>query len=291
MSNGRAPSIRVSVVLALLLAASVRTAGQQLLNWAGDDGKRVAALTKTGTRLDGDHVTLWFPPSLSRTDAEALVKRIDPAVAALWRRVGTHDWQRVRKGKITYYLSDDTFVAHASGRSAVFVPMARVKDGRAPFLHEATHELLASRRTDATGGPPMARPLWLTEGLPDYLARLAADESGITEEGPFGTGTIAGVDAICAERARTPDGAEILKSVGAAERPEVLFTTDRQRFAPTFYACSFSFTKYLIGRAGLDALVGLFGLTPTEMNARLDRVAGASLGDARSAWLRLLQLR
>src|ERR1043165_3529715 len=80
MSNVRAPSICVSVVLALLLAASVRTVGQQLLNWAGDDGKRVATLTKTGTRLDGDHATLWFPPSLSHTDAEALVKRIDPPV-------------------------------------------------------------------------------------------------------------------------------------------------------------------------------------------------------------------
>lgn len=285
----RVSIIRWIVVLTLSLMASPPAAGQQLLNWAADDGKRVETLAKTGSRIDGDHLVLWFPPSLSRTDAEALVKRLDPAVAGLWRRVGTHDWQAVPKGKITYYLIDDTFVAHASGRSAVFVPMARVQDGRAPFLHEATHELLASKRTDA-GRPPVFRPLWLTEGLPDYIARLVAGETGITEEGPFGTPAIAGVDAVCAQRARTPDGAAIVKFVGAAGRPEVLFTTDRQRFAPTFYSCSFSFTKFLAGRAGLDALVSLFALTPAEMNARLDRLGGASLAEARAAWSRLLEL-
>lgn len=281
-------AVRCGLVLALVLTMPV--AGQPLLNWAADDGKRVESLAKSGSRLDGENLVLWFPSSLPKADAEALLKRLDPAVAGLWRRVGKHDWQAVPKGKITYYLSDDTFVAHASGRSAVFVPMARVKDGRAPFLHEATHELLASNRVDRSRRGPGARPLWLTEGLPDYIARLVAEEAGITEEGPFGTATIVGVDAICAQRARTPDGATMVKAVGSAERPEVLFTTDRQRFAPTFYACSFSFTKFLAGRVGLDALIGLFALTPAEMNARLERLTGGSLAEARAAWLRLLEL-
>jgi len=136
------------------------------------------------SKPEGEHVILWFPKSLQQTDAEALIKRLDPGVAGLWKRVGTHSWQAVRKGKITYYISDDAFVSHASGRSAVFIPMARVRDGRAPFLHEATHELLASTRRG--GRPPIpSRPLWLTEGLPDYIARLVAADLGTTESGPF----------------------------------------------------------------------------------------------------------
>ena len=138
---------------------------QQPLNWAADDGKRVKTLEKEGTRLDGESIVLWFPASLSRTEAESLVKKLDPAVAGLWRRVGVHDWQAVRKGRITYYLSDDTFVAHATGRAAVFVPMARVKDGRAPFLHEATHELLASKRIDRSGRTPVEVVEHLLEGV------------------------------------------------------------------------------------------------------------------------------
>ena len=221
------------------------------------------------------------------------MKRLDPAVAGLWRRVGTHDWQAVPKGRITYYLSDDTFVAHASGRSAVFVPMARVKDGRAPFLHEATHELLASTRVapaPTDGAASIRRPLWFTEGLPDYIARLVADEVGITEEGPFGTPTLVGVDAVCAGRARTADGATMMPFVGTAARPDVLFTTDRGKFAPTFYSCSFSFTKSLAERVGLATLVGLFGLTPGEMVERLDNIAGPPLSVVGAEWRRQLGL-
>jgi hypothetical protein len=238
--------VAIALVTCLVLVAATTSRAQQPLNWSAEDGKRIESLEKGGSRIDGAHIILWFPPSLSRADAEALMGRLDSAVEALWRRVGVHDWQQVPKGKINYYLHDDAFVAHASGRSAVFVPMARVKDGRAPFLHEATHELLASTRTaPADGMAPVRRPLWLTEGLADYIARLVADQLGISEQGPFGTPNLSGVDAVCAERARTADGASMLPFIGANAVPEVLFTTERAKFAPTFYSCAFSFTKHL----------------------------------------------
>jgi len=281
--------VRSVVGVVGLLMASVVLVAQQPLNWAADDGSRVAALSKDGARLEGEHVILWFPKSLARADAEALVKRLDPGVAGLWSRVGTHDWQSVKKGRITYYLSDDAFVAHASGRAAVFVPMARVRDGHAPFLHEATHELLASTRTDRTpGGPKVQRPLWLTEGLPDYIARLTAADVGLTESGPFDTPTIAGVDDICAERTRTANGATMMPYIGSDARPEVLFTTERGRFAPTFYACSFSFVRYLADQVGLNELIDLFAFGPADMKARLDRLKGKRLSEWRAEWLRLL---
>lgn len=285
MTSARAAGLTNLVMVVGLLVAAPATA-QQPLNWAQDDGKRVAELEKDGYRLDGEHVTLWCPPSLARADADVLLKRLDPGVDGLWRRVGTHAWQAVPKGKITYYFSEDAFVAHASGRAAVFVPMARVRDGRAPYLHEATHELLASTRTGGSG----ARPLWLTEGLPDYFARLVAAELGTTEAGPFDTPTIAAADGICAERARTPDGATMLPYVGGDGRPQVLFTTDRSRFAPTFYTCSLSFVNYLADRVGLTTLVDLFGDGPAETMALLDRLKGRRLADWRTEWLRLLKL-
>lgn len=280
------------VTFFVLVAAAI--AGAQPLNWSADDGKRIESLEKGGTRFDGTHVILWFPPSLSRSDAELLVKRLDPAVEGLWQRVGVHEWQAVPKGKITYYLHDDAFVSHASGRAAVFVPMARVKDGRAPFLHEATHELLFSTRkapAPTDGTTPVVRPLWLTEGLADYIARLAADQLGISEEGPFGTPNLSGIDAVCAERARTPDGATMLPFVGANAQPDVLFTTERPKFAPTFYSCSFSFTKHLAERVGLETLIDLFALTPVDSVARLDGVAGKPLSLVVTEWRTRLGLQ
>ena len=279
---------RVDVATCCVLLAVANSHAQQRLNWSADDRKRVGSLVKGGSRIEGTHVILYFPPSLPRVDAEVLVKRLDPAVEGLWRQVGVHDWQAVPKGKITYYLHDDAFVAHASGRSAVFVPMARVKDGRAPFLHEATHELLASKRSRmsaAVGSATPGRyPLWLTEGLADYVARVVANQLGIIEEGPFGPRTLSEADALCAERARTPDGARMLPFIGANAAPDVLFTTDRARFAPTFYSCSLSFTKHLADQIGPDALINLFALPPTDLVTHLDGVAGHSLPVIVTEW-------
>jgi len=280
------------VVVAFVVAfvwPALDLSAQQPLNWAADDGKRVAALEKDGSRLEGENVIVFFPKSLTRPAAEAIVKQLDPGVAGLWRTVGTYDWQAVKKKKITYYLSDDAFVAHASGRAAVFVPMARVQDGRAPYLHEATHELLASNRRNG-GAEPAARPLWLTEGLPEYVARVVAADVGMVERGPWDTPTIAGVDAICTERGHTPDGATMIPFVGSNNRPDVLFTTDRSRFAPTFYTCSFSFVKSLVDHVGMKALVDLFSVPPAETNARLDRLGGKKLAEWRREWLQSVKL-
>jgi hypothetical protein len=291
MSQPRFRTIGALVRTIGILMLAPLAAAQQPLNWAKDDGNRVAALEKDGFRLEGEHVILWCPASLARPDAEKLLERLNPGVAGLWRRVGTHAWQAMPRGRITYYLSEDAFVAHASGRGAVFVPMARVRDGRAPFLHEATHELLASTRMDRpSGGPRMLRPLWLTEGMPDYIARLVAADLGVTEVGPFDTPTIAGADAICAERARTPDGATMIPYIGTNERPDVLFTTDRSRFAPTFYTCSLSLVNYLAGQVGLNELIDLFAYGPTDMNARLEKLHGKTLAEWRAEWRRLVKL-
>ena len=65
----------------------------------------------------------------------------------------------------------------------------------------------------------------------------------------------------------------------------------RSRFAPTFYACSFSFVKYLADRIGLSELVDLFAFGPTEMRGRLDRFGDKRLSDRRTEWLRRLELR
>ena len=78
--------------------------------------------------------------------------------------------------------------------------------------------------------------------------------------------------------------------IGSSERPEVLFTTDRIRFAPTFYTCSLSFVRYFGSRVGLDVLVSLFAYAPAEMNARLDTLSGKQIAEWRTEWLQLLKL-
>ena len=61
MTRHNSGIVRSVVGVAGLLMASVVLVAQQPLNWAADDGSRVAALAKDGARLEGEHVILWFP--------------------------------------------------------------------------------------------------------------------------------------------------------------------------------------------------------------------------------------
>jgi hypothetical protein len=48
--------------------------------------------------------------------------------------------------------------------------------------------------------------------------------------------------------------------MGENARLSALFTTDRQYVAPTFYACAFSFTKFVVSKIGLPETVALMPL-------------------------------
>ena len=74
----------------------------------------------------------------------------------------------------------------------------------------------------ASGDPifPLGYPVWLGEGLADYITRLVTDELSIVEEGSFGTPTLGSADAVCAERARTPDGGTMLPFIGTAGKTQ-----------------------------------------------------------------------
>ena len=82
----------------------------------------------------------------------------------------------------------------------------------------------------------------------------------------------------------------MLPFVGGPGRPDALFTSDRGRFAPTFYTCALSFTKFLAGRAGLDALIDAVGAQPAQTMARLDTLGGRPLTAHRADWLKAIGL-
>ncbi|MFN8559958.1 MAG: hypothetical protein U0531_22265, partial [Dehalococcoidia bacterium] len=211
-------------------------------------------------------------------------------------------WQRIGGNPVTYYLSPTRFVSHASGLGAVFISVSRVRDGTAPYIHEALHELLAPRPpfwwdeypdSASQAAHRAQQPLWLTEGMPDYLAQLAATRAGVHEGDVFRIGGNAGADTACANRVvASPKGDEILAAVGRNQRLEALFTTDRATVAPAFYACSHSFVQFLVGRIGVAAAVDLFpAMQRGEWEQQLERVAREPVQGLRRAWLMSLGLR
>jgi hypothetical protein len=236
------------------------------LNARADDAKRMADLAAHGERREGKFVVLFTPAgALPDTDETALVDRLDRGIAELRALVGRHPWQVVGDEKISYYVSPDRFIAHPSGgHAAVFIPLVRVQDGKAPYIHEAAFELLIAVRVPIGSIPPQIQlpswPAWFGWGLANYLGLTAAARAGFRDGDVFELGGLERVDAVCAERLKGPRGPEILPFVGGTGSPPGLNTTERGQVAPTFNGCSLSFTKHLVDRIGLQQAIALMPL-------------------------------
>jgi hypothetical protein len=268
------------------------------LNWSADDPTRIAYLHEHGVRVEGQQVIVWLPPeALAEPQRQELVDNLDRGVTALRALIGAHPWQRLRDQKITYYISPERFIAHATGRATILMPLARLQEGRAPFLHESVHELLFPQPPSSPDDlsnvgmrvPLTSRPGWLIEGMADYVAQTVAAETGFAEGDVFNVGGLARADTTCVQRLQGPRGAEVLRFIGEAGAPEALFTTERQAVAPTFYACAQSFTKFLVARIGLPAMVELFPLIREgKVDERLAQLTQSSLPLLRAEWLHII---
>jgi hypothetical protein len=291
--------------MALLLALSGRLSAQAQapvpLDWWSEDSSRVAFVTAHGQARHYPDLVIWaltdsLDPGWFASFADSLATGLSSVRALLG---GPQPWQRIGQRPLVYYLSPGRFISHATGQDTVFISLGHVRRGWAPFLHEGAHELLAPpppffpfEYPDSLAGEQAAArfPFWLSEGMADYVAQAVVQVTGFREGDVFAIGGLARVDSTCRARlSGHPRRAEIAAKVGGLGRLESLFTTERQEVAPTFYACSQSFTKYLVDRVGLGAMVALFPRVPDgTWLAELESRAGASLPGLRRAWLAAL---
>jgi hypothetical protein len=295
--------MRHLIVRTLLLGAfpiglSSQTPAPTQLDWSADDSARIAFVTEHGQVYRSAHVIVWAPAdSVDSGWLASFADSLGSSLASLKAMIGgPYSWQRLGNRPVLFYFSPGRFVSHASGRDAVFISLSHIRRGLAPFLHEASHELLAPpppfypyEYPDSIAEERVAAdfPQWLSEGLPDYLAQATAAATGFREGDVFEIGGLAKVDSTCVARlSGSPRQTEILAKVGGQGRLEALFTTDRAEVAPVFYACSQSFTKYLVDRLGVRAVVALFPrIQDGTWLVDLARVAGQPLPALRRAWL------
>ena len=304
MDSRLSRALALAACLAAGLAAchSVRQPEAQPINWSADDSAHIAWLENHGRRIDGKQVVVLAPPEqMTVAWQTALVDSLDLSVAELRGLIGQRSWQRIGNRRIQYYLVPERMISHASGKDVVFISMYHVSNGRAPYLHEAVHELLAPPPpffyveypdTIQAETEFQAKPYWLMEGLPDVLAQLAAAAAGTTEGDVFAIGGLENVDSACAARLTdNPYRTDILRAVGGRGGVDALFTTDRIKVAPTFYACAQSLTKYLVEIIGMNQAVALFpAIKAGEWVTPLERAAGMPLAALRRRWQDRLRL-
>jgi hypothetical protein len=300
----RERQIAFAFALAAIPVSHASSQSAAPLDWSADDSARIAWLERFGRTVRGRHAIVVAPAdSLDETRHRALTDSLDRGITALRGLMGMPlAWQRIGDRPVTFYVSPGRFVSHASGRGAVFISLTRALSGTAPYLHEASHEFLeppppywAWEYADTIVGNQVAArwPLWLSEGIPDYLAQTAAAAAGVQEGDVFSIGGLSKADSVCAARvAASPRREEMLRVLGATGRVEALFTTERPTVAPVFYACAQSMAKFLVERIGVKQAVSLFpAIKSGTWEADVGRLAGMPLAEVRGAWLERLRLR
>jgi hypothetical protein len=297
--------LRTIVLFLVFLATTSRaqTPVPAPIDWSEDDSAHVAFLMAHGRAYAKSPVIVYAPiDSLDPAWLASFTDSLARGVAGLKALIGgPYAWQRLADRPVRFYFSPGRFVSHADGRDGVFISLNRVRHHDAPFLHEASHELLVPpapfypfEHSDSMAEERAAAefPFWLSEGLPDYLAQTAAAATGFHEGDVFEIGGLAKVDSVCAARlAASNRKEEIRDRIGRSGRLAALFTTDRDEVAPVYYACSQSFTAHVVARVGLPTVVGLFPRIPRgTWRAALESAAGESLEGIRGAWLTALHL-
>lgn len=288
----------IPFLLAALLTIGLKAMSQipdfsTVPNLRPGDSIGIVQLVKNGEKVSKGSVIAWFPKdSLPTKRMHEIVDTLNIGIAAAERFIDApHTWQVHQKGTpYTFYFRPESFISHASCAGFVSIPFWRIKQGKAPWLHEAVHEMLNTNAgnwfnasiPDEVWAKNM--PLWLSEGLPDYISMHVSQTLNLPEFDVFSNSMRTNVDSACREDLKGSKADTILSYIGKRGAMAELFGHSRRLYAPTFYHCSCSFVKYLAEQAGVHPLVASLAAYPGEME-ELEKRMSLSMQELKKLWL------
>jgi hypothetical protein len=257
------------------------------------DSLGIINLQNTGTKLTGKHVVVWFPKdSLSKKRMLEIVDTLNLGIEAAAKFINSPlPWQvHQLDSPYIFYFKPDSFVSHASLKGFLFIPFWRIKNGKAPWLHEVVHEML-NTKTGNWVHPNMPEeeadklvPLWLTEGLADYISIKVSALNGLAVFDVFSNSSHINPDSLFLKDLKSERGDYIISHIGRKGVMPELFSNSRRLYAPTFYHGSCSFVKYIDDHYGLDVLLSAISSFGEEQET-IEKLTGKSLELLRKMWL------
>jgi hypothetical protein len=176
--------------------------------------------------------------------------------------------------RITFHVRSNLEMS-SSFRRTVLLPAERVKQDRAPYLHETVHALMPSR----------SGCLWLSEGFASFVQSHVAEHIGGYDGYVFSWGGNGNVDRLARRHLAREGGRAVLPFVGADGSPAQIWEERREVAAP-FYVLSHSFVKHLVEHAGLGTVKAL--LAADDVGAALARATSRSVTQWKAEWLAAL---
>ncbi|MEO8146420.1 MAG: hypothetical protein ABI723_02225 [Bacteroidia bacterium] len=261
------------------------------------DSLNITYLVNNGVKISDRQVICWFPKdSLSARRMNEIADMINIGISGAEKFINAPlSWQLHRPDEpYTFYFRLDRFISHASRYGFVSVPFWRIKDGKAPWLHEVIHEMLYSKTgswnsnnvTEKEWSEKM--PLWLFEGLPDYISLQVSLSENLPWFDVFSDNYQTNIDTLFAEELKSQKGSYILSFIGSKGVMPELFSNDRIYYAPAFYHGSSSFVKYIADNYGIKILlagISSFG----QEHETIEKLSGKSLEILKKEWMNKLK--
>ena len=266
-----------------------------------NDSVNIVNLIDHGTKAANQKVICWFPAdSLSDRRMNEIAEMINAGVSAAERFIHAPlAWQKHRfEHPYVFYFRNDSFISHASGADFVSIPFWRIKNGKAPWLHEAIHEMLNTATGDWQDTTKFSEskwksnmPLWLFEGMPDYISLEVSRLNHLPCYDVFARGSINNIDSIFITNLKAGNDTTtyILSYIGRKGAMPELFSPVRTFYAPSFYHGSCSFVKYITEKYGIEVLLSAISLFEHE-DETIEKLCGKPVESLKQEWIQKIDV-
>ena len=262
------------------------------------DSLNITNLMNNGVKITNGKAIAWFPKdSLSEKKMNEITGMLNAGIRGAEKFINAPlPWQVHQPNEAyTYYFRLDRFVSHASKAGFMSIPFWRIKEGKAPWLHEVLHEMLYSKSesmiSDSLTEKEMDEimPLWLYEGLPDYISLQVSTIEKLPRFDVFSNSDQADFDSLFVKEMGSEKAPYILSYIGKKGIMPELYSNERILYAPAFYHGSSSFVKYIAGKYGMKILltgISSFG----QEQETIEKLTGKSIEILKKEWLDKLKI-
>jgi hypothetical protein len=252
----------------MLLVATVPAWPQSYREAWMADRQLAQDLRDTGVRCEMDSAVVFF-------EQDALTEEQRQAFAALVNKgiedIRTYLKLPARTNKIQYFVSGRVDISHSRSR-VIYLPLERVQNRSAPYLHETLHILEPCRHCET----------WLSEGFASFVQSYVSEHIGGYDGAIFARDGNKGVDKAAARWLTRDGGKAVVQYVGAVGEPPSM-GEDRRGVAAPFYVMSQSFVKFLVERNGIEAMAA--ALRADDFEQTLESATKSTLDEMKKAWM------
>ena len=261
------------------------------------DSLNITYLIHNGVKILDRKVICWFPKdSLSEKQMSEIAFTLNTGIRGAEKFINAPlSWQVHQPDEpYTFYFRFDRFISHASCAGFVSIPFWRIKAGKAPWLHEVMHEMLYSKTESLFAKTVTEKehyekmPLWLVEGLPEYISLKVSLIENLSWFDVFSNTYQPNIDSLFINEKATEKGEYVLSFIGANGMMPELSSEDRF-YAFSFYHGSYSFVKYLAENYNIEILLTAISLFGQEQET-IEKLTGKPMEILKKEWLDKLKI-